>query len=215
MSAFLSPPPDVKQPVVIVNDGGGLVDQYERAAWRYRLEKRRVEIRGSCRSACTLALSVPNVCVGKNAVVKWHHAYNVDTHEPRYVITRSMLAQLPLRVWYQIYDKITINYNPDATLGYSQLVALGVADCDPPAETQVADAEARQAFTKAVMARRELHGLPAVPEVANRSGGDAVAPARPANVAVRAAIRIASLPVSLPVAFFRGFARGLAGKRSN
>jgi len=138
MGQFLYPPPDVRQPVVIVNDGGGLVDQYERAAWRYRLERRRVEIRGSCRSACTLALSVPNVCVGRGAVVKWHHAYNVDTHEPRYDITKSMLAQLPMRIQYQVGSKITIDYNPNATLTYTQLVALGVADCDAPSPTVVA-----------------------------------------------------------------------------
>jgi hypothetical protein len=202
VSPFLYPPPDIRQPVVIFEDSGGMVADYERAAVRYRLEKRRVEIRGSCRSACTLALSVPNVCVGKNAVVKWHHAYGLYTHEPRYDVTRTMLSQLPMRVRYQLEGKISVDYNPNATLDYKQLVALGIADCDPPAQTEVAaapmtDAEARQAFAKAVMARRELHGLPAV------------APARPANVAVRAAIRVASLPI----AFFRGFARGLAGKQ--
>jgi len=138
MGQFLYPPPDIRQPVVIVSDGGGLVDQYERAAWRYRLEKRRVEIRGSCRSACTLALSVPNVCVGKNAVVKWHHAYSVDDHTPRYDVTNAMLSQLPIRIQYQLRGKITVDYNPNAILNYHQLIALGIQDCDATSTSVVA-----------------------------------------------------------------------------
>jgi hypothetical protein len=130
MGIFLSPPPDIRQPVVIQSDGGGLVEDYKWQAMQYRLEKRRVEIRGSCRSACILALSVPNVCVAPGAVVKAHHAYNVDTKEIRYDITESMLAQLPPAVRARLAGNITVDYNPKATLDYTQLRSLGIRDCD-------------------------------------------------------------------------------------
>lgn len=130
MGIFLTPPPDVRQPVVIYQDGGGLVRQYQEAAFRYNAENRRVEIRGSCRSSCTLALSVKNVCVGKGAEVKWHHAFNADDHTPRYDVTREMLSQIPFKIAQTVQPYISINYNPQATLNYSQLLQLGIPDCD-------------------------------------------------------------------------------------
>ena len=95
MSPFLYPPPDIKQPVVIYNDGGGLVTKYFEQAYRYKMEGRRVEIRGSCRSACILALSVPNVCVSPAAEVKAHNAYEKYTGVRRPDVTEEMLAELP------------------------------------------------------------------------------------------------------------------------
>jgi len=130
--AFLTPPSS--GPVVIVNDGGGLVDRYKNAVYRYSLEKRRVEIRGSCRSACTLALAVPTTCVGPGAVLKWHHAYNQDTGIPVYSVTQEMMAMTPSNVRRVVEPNIGIEYNEGATLTYRQLVRLGVPDCDfrPP-----------------------------------------------------------------------------------
>lgn len=131
MSQFLSPPPD-SAPVVITNDGGGLVTHYEEMAWRYRMEGRRVEIRGSCRSACTLALSVPNVCVGPGAMVKFHHAYEVQTRVAREDVTSRMLSQMPSAVQNEVYGKIRVNYAPGAILDYGKLRSLGISDCNDP-----------------------------------------------------------------------------------
>jgi hypothetical protein len=135
MSPFLYPPPSIVQPVVIKEDGGGIVTDYIKAAYDYKTQNRRVEIRGSCRSACTLALSVPNVCVGPGAVVRWHHAYEPSSGVIRYDISEMMLERLPFRIRSRIQGHIQVNYNPDATLTYRQLVELGVKDCD---DTQVA-----------------------------------------------------------------------------
>ena len=71
MLGFLTPPPDIRQPVIVERDSGGLVSSYQKAVIQYNLENRRVEIRGSCNSACTLALGVKNVCVGKGAIIRW------------------------------------------------------------------------------------------------------------------------------------------------
>jgi phage baseplate assembly protein gpV len=130
MGAFLSPPADVRQPVVIYNDSGGIVIDYEKAAARYRLEGRKVEIRGSCRSACILALSVPTVCVSPGAIVKAHHAYEVGTRTPRVDVTERMLGELPPKISQRLSGKVDVNYNTSATLTYTQLVSLGVASCD-------------------------------------------------------------------------------------
>ena len=129
MGAFLYPPPSGCA-VVITEDSGGIVEQYEEAANRYKIEGRRVEIRGSCRSACTLALTVPNICVSKNAEVAWHQAYEKYSLKPRPDVTRRMLINLPLKIRNQLNGKIQENYTTEATLKYTQLLALGIPDCD-------------------------------------------------------------------------------------
>lgn len=129
-SPFLYPPPDVKQPVVINEDGGGLVTKYLEQAHIYRFEGRRVEIRGSCRSACLLALSVPKVCVSKSAVVKAHHAYESETGVRRPDVTKKMLWELPENIRVYLDGKIQNTYTPESTLTYAELRKLDVPDCD-------------------------------------------------------------------------------------
>jgi len=126
---FTTPPPNM-EPVAIYNDGGGLVDKYRIAAFQYRLEGRQVKILGSCRSACVLALSVPNVCVGPNAVVKAHHAYEQRTGIIRADVTESMMRELPENIRREIQPNISRQYNEAATLDYKELLALGIPDCN-------------------------------------------------------------------------------------
>lgn len=128
MSQFLSPPPN-HAPVAIYNDGGGLVENYIQQAYKYRLEGRAVQIRGSCRSACLMALSVPKVCVSPGAVVKAHHAYEQNTGKVREDYTSRMLSELPSSIRNKLNGKITVAYNPEATLDYAELRKLGVSDC--------------------------------------------------------------------------------------
>ena len=127
---FLYPPTDIKQPVAIYNDGGGLVDKYIAQAHQYALEGRRVEIRGSCRSACTLALSVPSVCVSPGAQVKMHQAYELYSGKERPDITDKMLNELPANIRQRLEGHISRDYSSEATLNYSDLRSLGVPDCD-------------------------------------------------------------------------------------
>lgn len=130
MHPFLYPPPVIEQPVVIAEDNGGIVAEYQRAAAQYNNENRRVEIRGACRSACILALGVKNVCVGKGAYIQWHHAFDTYTHEPLYFVTQKMLEQIPYKIAQKVRPYISIKYNPQASLSYSQLLQLGIPDCD-------------------------------------------------------------------------------------
>jgi hypothetical protein len=129
MGDFTTPPPN-NAPVAIYEDGGGLVTKYQQMAWQYRLENRKVKILGSCRSACVMALSVPNVCVGPNAVVKAHQAYEADTGVSRPDITAVMMSSLPTKIREQLEPNITRNYNRKTTLNYNDLVSLGVKPCD-------------------------------------------------------------------------------------
>jgi hypothetical protein len=129
MPGFLSPPPP-DYPVVITQDYGGYVAEYENAAFNYREKGVRVEIRGQCRSACTLALTVPNVCVAEGAIVAWHQAYEPNTHRLRPDVTNRMLANMPPRIKQHLEGKIQASYTTEATLNYSDLRSLGIPDCN-------------------------------------------------------------------------------------
>ena len=66
-------------PVVVVKDYGGYVDQYAAITEVYRRTNREVRIH-ECHSACTMALSLPNVCVYRDSVFKFHQAYDPRNH---------------------------------------------------------------------------------------------------------------------------------------
>ena len=138
-SPFLYPPPDVKQPVIIREDGGGEVREYEWAMNKYNAERRRVEIRGSCRSACSMALGVKNVCVAPGAVVKLHQAYEKATGVIREDVTNLMTSYMPMRVRNHVEGHITRNYNPYTTLYYDDLIKLGIKSCGETRTVQAAD----------------------------------------------------------------------------
>ncbi len=133
MSAFLDVPPN-HAPVVITEDGGGLVQKYIDAALKYALEKREVQIAGSCRSACMLALAVKNVCVWPNAEVAVHHAYDADTGKIRYDVTALMTSALPTNIQKRLKGKIRQDYWPGATMKADELVSLGIRRCDLTSE---------------------------------------------------------------------------------
>jgi hypothetical protein len=127
--AFLHAPPD-NGTIFIYEDRGGVVNDYIAAAHRYRDEKRRVEIRGYCASACLLALSVPGVCVSRAATVKAHHAFEQYTLKIRPDITVRMLNELPVKIRVRLESKIREKFTPESTLLFDDLRQLGVADCD-------------------------------------------------------------------------------------
>ena len=129
MTGFLDAPPPPAA-IIITEDRGGVVDKYYRAAYVYRTQKRRVEIRGSCRSACILALSVPNVCVAPEGLVKAHQAYDQKTGLIRPEITKQMLDRLPKQVRSALDGKIETHYSPQGTLDYNKLRSAGIPKCD-------------------------------------------------------------------------------------
>lgn len=58
--------------MVIRNDRGGLLGQRSAEIRSLRAAGQRVELRGLCLSACTMYLSLPNVCVSPSAELGFH-----------------------------------------------------------------------------------------------------------------------------------------------
>lgn len=66
--------------VVIHMDGGGLLDQYQWAAWKLGYFGSRVKINGVCASACTAILMLPaeRLCVTHRAEFWFHEARRIE-----------------------------------------------------------------------------------------------------------------------------------------
>lgn len=128
MFDFILPPEDNK-PVVILDDRGGRVSDYIAMADRYTKEGREVRILGLCWSACSLALSVPNVCVGPMATVMFHDAYDLKTGKINLQVTRDILTRLPPKIKKDISKTINKDFGADSTLDASALIKMGIRKC--------------------------------------------------------------------------------------
>ncbi|MFM8858971.1 MAG: hypothetical protein ACKOEW_02535 [Methylocystis sp.] len=121
---YLSPPP-APAPVIVYKDVGGLVTDYEAQTEQYRRENRDVRLH-ECRSACTLALSLPNVCVYPDAKVKFHQAYNAITKEVDLGVSSKLFASYPAQVQARL-GYLTREYH---VLSGVELIALGMRNCN-------------------------------------------------------------------------------------
>lgn len=121
---YLHPPP-LPAPVVIVRDVGGLVADYRRQTEIYRSQGRELRLH-ECRSACTLALSLPNVCVYPHSVLRFHQAYNRDTREIDHRISDELFTSYPLSVRQRL-GYLTRKYK---SLSGEELIALGIRNCN-------------------------------------------------------------------------------------
>jgi hypothetical protein len=136
---YLSPPPS-PAPVVVYKDVGGLVSDYEAQTEQYRRENREVRLH-ECRSACTLALSLPNVCVYPDAQVKFHQAYNALTREVDLGISSKLFASYPAAVQARL-GYLTREYR---VLSGRELIALGMRNCEGDNPVLIASRRQRQA----------------------------------------------------------------------
>ncbi|MCC0004166.1 MAG: hypothetical protein H6872_03075 [Methylobacteriaceae bacterium] len=114
--------------VVVQKDVGGLVRAYQERTELYRSQNREVRLH-ECRSACTLALSLPNVCVYPSSTLKFHQAYNDITKEVDYGVTSELWSAYPQGVREKL-GTLTRKYK---VLRGSELIALGVRNCNAPA----------------------------------------------------------------------------------
>lgn len=128
MGIVLHPPP-APAAIVINLDTGGYVDDYFAAAESFTRSQRPIEVRGECRSACTVLLEVPTLCVAPGAVFRWHHAYSKETGVLHPEVTQQMLSRLPPQISARLQGKIGKEYTAAASLNYQELVSLGVPDC--------------------------------------------------------------------------------------
>jgi hypothetical protein len=133
---YLHPPPG-DGPVIVMKDVGGDVRQYAAQTYAYIRSGREVRLH-ECRSACTLALAVPNVCVYPDGVLRFHKAYNPITRATNDGVSDAMLTAYPPAVREKL-GALTRRYK---SLTGSELIRLGVRDCTAPAEPRITIARA-------------------------------------------------------------------------
>lgn len=124
--SYLEPPP-MPAPVVVMKDVGGLVTDYQARTELYRSQNREVKLH-ECRSACTLALSLPNVCVYPNSTLKFHQAYNDITKEVDHGVSAQLWSSYPPSVREKL-GTLTRQYK---VLRGSDLIEAGVRNCNSP-----------------------------------------------------------------------------------
>lgn len=152
---YLSPPPS-PAPVIVYKDVGGLVTDYEAQTEQYRRENREVRLH-ECRSACTLALSLPNVCVYPDAQVKFHQAYNAITREVDEGVSAKLFASYPAAIQARL-GYLTREYR---VLHGSELIALGMRNCNGDNPVLIASRKQRQSTPTAVASARLDAAAPA------------------------------------------------------
>lgn len=133
---YLSPPPS-PAPVVVYKDVGGLVSDYQAQTEIYRREGREVRLH-ECRSACTLALSLPNVCVYPDSLVKFHLAYNAVDRQTDAGVSDELFRSYPAAVQQRL-GYLTRQYR---VLTGNELISLGVRNCN--GGTMIASAARRR-----------------------------------------------------------------------
>jgi hypothetical protein len=124
--SYLDPPP-MPAAIVVQKDVGGLVRAYQERTELYRSQNREVRLH-ECRSACTLALSLPNVCVYPSSTLKFHQAYNDITKEVDHGVTSELWSAYPPSVREKL-GTLTRQYK---VLRGAELIAIGVRDCNAP-----------------------------------------------------------------------------------
>ncbi|MEA2841267.1 MAG: hypothetical protein QOF41_2597 [Methylobacteriaceae bacterium] len=122
--SYLDPPP-LPAAVIVTKDVGGYVDQYRAATELYRAQDREVRLH-ECRSACTLALSLPNVCVYPDSAVKFHAAYDPRNKAINWDETQKLFSTYPAPVQARL-GALTREYK---ILSGAELISLGVRDCN-------------------------------------------------------------------------------------
>lgn len=121
-----------EQPLVIRSDRGGLIDDMMAQVAQLRDSQRRVEIRGTCLSACTLLLALDTVCVAPRARLGFHgpSSYGRPLHPNDFERWSQEIAAHylpPLRRWYMETGRHRLK-------GYyrlrgDQLIELGYPAC--------------------------------------------------------------------------------------
>jgi hypothetical protein len=114
-------------PVVVMKDVGGLVADYQSQTAIYRASEREVRLH-ECRSACTMALGLPNVCVYRGSTLKFHLAYDPRNHQPNPRVSQQLFDSYPAAVRARL-GTLTRNYK---VLSGSELIELGIRDCNAP-----------------------------------------------------------------------------------
>jgi len=134
----LSSTPPGNAPVIVTKDVGGYVNEYGAQTKLYFDTGREVRLH-ECRSACTLALSLPNVCVYPDSLLKFHKAYNPITKQANEDVSIQMMDSYPEAIRQRL-GELTRTYK---VLTGSELIRLGIRDCNKPLGPNYAVARAK------------------------------------------------------------------------
>lgn len=114
-------------PVIVMKDVGSPVADYQSETAIYRASEREVRLH-ECRSACTIALGLPNVCVYPDSMLKFHFAYDPRNHQTNPQVSQQLFESYPAAVRARL-GTLTRNYK---VLSGSELIKLGIRDCNEP-----------------------------------------------------------------------------------
>jgi hypothetical protein len=173
--SYLDPPP-LPAAVIVSKDVGGYVDQYRTMTELYRAQDREVRLH-ECRSACTLALSLPNVCVYPDSVVKFHAAYDPRNKAVNWDETQKLFSTYPRTVQARL-GTLTREYK---VLSGAELISLGVRDCNEKRILVAKAAPAPQSSDTVAKIMQGMKGALLTGSEANREGfrAQSTAPAVP------------------------------------
>jgi hypothetical protein len=173
---YLDPPP-APAPVIVMKDVGGLVRDYQAQTELYRESDREVRIH-ECHSACTLALSLPNVCVYPDSIFKFHQAYNLRNHRTDFGVSDQLFESYPIAVRGRL-GTLTRQFK---VLSGAELISLGVRDCNTPRIMLAKTLPSSRVGGEGVIARVWTSVISAFASKPTASGG---APRAPTLVATR------------------------------
>ena len=129
--SYLQPPANMS-PVVVVKDFGGYVNEYASQTEVYRRQNREVRIH-ECHSACTMALSLPNVCVYKDSIFKFHQAYDPRNHVTNWEVSDALFHTYP----EPVRERLGTLTKQFTIMRGSELIDLGVRDCNQAPEPRI------------------------------------------------------------------------------
>lgn len=115
------------------HDNGGLIERYVIKVHVANRRRERVEIRGTCVSACTLLLGAADVCVHRDAMLWFHAAYNLDTKIIDAGATRKMALYWGPKVaaWARSVGATeSVAFTRRRALSGEEAIRLGVAACE-------------------------------------------------------------------------------------
>ncbi|MGC2832932.1 MAG: hypothetical protein WA238_01680, partial [Methylocella sp.] len=197
--SYLEPPP-MPAPVIVMKDVGGLVADYQSQTAIYRASDREVRLH-ECRSACTMALGLPNVCVYPSSTLKFHFAYDPRNHQTNPQVSQQLFDSYPAAVRARL-GTLTRSYK---VLSGSELIKLGIRDCNEPKTNEPRIMAASAAAGKPPLAAQPGAEKPLLAGLADKmlsvfgTGGAAahdraaVSP-RPAAKPARAEVLLADIP---------------------
>ena len=114
-------------------DGGGWIHEYRDKVWLANIRGERVEIRGTCISACTMWLGAKNLCVAPEAMFWFHAARDPIVGWPDPGGSALMMSMYPRAVslWAQQEGALRrVEFSVRHMLTGEDLIAMGVPKCD-------------------------------------------------------------------------------------